>query len=138
MAQSNSGIGNVIPNTELVQIAMSYARSRTLCAAACLGVADALGDEVCSADDLAKACQADVDALHRLLRALASALRRKRHRGIFGLPRLEGRCGRVWPSRHGLPSSSVAKRGGQRCSTGASDSGMSTVCSVTCRKIVRP
>ena len=58
-------------------MAMSYARSRTLCAAACLGVADALGDEVCSADDLAKACQADVDALHRLLRALASILRKE-------------------------------------------------------------
>ena len=72
MAQSNSGIGNVIPNTELVQIAKSYARSRMLCAAARLGVADALGDEVRSADGLAKACQADVDALYRLLRALAS------------------------------------------------------------------
>ena len=33
MAQSNSGIGNVIPNKDLVQIAMSYARSRMLCAA---------------------------------------------------------------------------------------------------------
>ena len=43
MAQSNSGIGNVTPNAELVQMAMSYARSRMLCAAARLGVADALG-----------------------------------------------------------------------------------------------
>jgi len=72
MAQSNSGIGNVTPNAELVQMAMSYARSRVLCAAARLGVADALGDEVRSADDLAEICQADVDALYRLLRALAS------------------------------------------------------------------
>ena len=72
MAQASSGIGNVTPNAELVQMAMSYARSRMLCAAARLGVADALGDEVRSADDLAETCQADVDALYRLLRALAS------------------------------------------------------------------
>jgi hypothetical protein len=39
-----------------------YARSRVLGAAARLGVADALADEVRSADDLAKTCQADVDA----------------------------------------------------------------------------
>lgn len=45
MAQSNSGIGNVIPNAEFVQMAMSYARSPMLCAAARLGVADALGDD---------------------------------------------------------------------------------------------
>jgi hypothetical protein len=32
MAQSNSGFGNVIPNTELVQMPMSYARSFMLCA----------------------------------------------------------------------------------------------------------
>ena len=63
MAQSNSGIGNVIPNTELAQMAMSYARSRMLGAAARLGVADALADEVRSADDLAKTCQADADPL---------------------------------------------------------------------------
>ncbi len=72
MAQSNSGIGNVIPNAELVQMAMSYSRSRMLCAAARLGVADALGDEVRNVDDLAETCQADADALYRLLRALAS------------------------------------------------------------------
>jgi hypothetical protein len=74
MAQSNIRIGNVIPNIELVQMAMSYARSRMLCAAARLGVADALADEVRSADDLAEPCQADVDALYRLLRAMASIL----------------------------------------------------------------
>lgn len=73
MAQSNGGIGNVIPNTELLQIAMSYARSRMLCAAARLCVADASGDEVRSADDLAKACQADADSLFRLSRAQWSA-----------------------------------------------------------------
>lgn len=50
MAQSDSGIGNVTPNAELVQMAMSYSRSYMLCAAARLGIADALGDEVRSVD----------------------------------------------------------------------------------------
>ena len=31
MAESNSDIGNVTPNAELVQMAMSYSRSCTLC-----------------------------------------------------------------------------------------------------------
>ncbi len=72
MAQSNSGIGNVITNTGLLEMAMAYSRSRVLCAAARLGVADALGDEVRSVAFLAEKCQADSDALFRLLRALAS------------------------------------------------------------------
>lgn len=66
------GIGNVAPNAALVQMAMSYARSRVVCAAARLGVADALGDEVRSVDQVAERCQADADALYRLLRVLAS------------------------------------------------------------------
>jgi len=40
-----------------------YAPTRMLCAAARRGVADALGDELRSADDLAGTCQADVEAL---------------------------------------------------------------------------
>ena len=72
MAQPNSGIGNVTANTELVEMAMAYSRSRILCAAARLGVADALGDEVRSIGFLAEKCQADANALYRLLRALAS------------------------------------------------------------------
>jgi len=72
MAQSEVGIGNVTPNAELVQMAMSYSRSCMLCAAARLGVADALGDEVRGVEELAETCQADADALYRLLRALAS------------------------------------------------------------------
>jgi hypothetical protein len=46
MGQPNGGIGNVTANTGLVEMAMAYSRSRILCAAARLGVADALGDEV--------------------------------------------------------------------------------------------
>ncbi len=71
MAQGGGGIGNVIANTGLVEMAMAYSRSRVLCAAARLGVADALGDEVRSVAFLAEACSADADALYRLLRALA-------------------------------------------------------------------
>jgi hypothetical protein len=72
MVQANSGIGNVTANAGLVEMAMAYSRSRMLCAAARLGIADALGDEVRSVGFLAEACQADANALYRLLRALAS------------------------------------------------------------------
>ena len=72
MAPPNSGIGNVTPNPGLLEMAMAYCRSRVLCAAARLGVADALGDEVRSVVFLAEKCQADATALYRLLRALAS------------------------------------------------------------------
>lgn len=72
MSQSNSGIGNVTPNTALLEMAMAYSRSRVLLAAARLGVADALGDEVRTLGFLAEQCQADVNALYRLLRALSS------------------------------------------------------------------
>jgi hypothetical protein len=72
MVQPNNGIGNVTANTRLVEMAMAYSRSRVLCTAARLGIADALGDEVRSVNTLAESCQADADALYRLLRALAS------------------------------------------------------------------
>jgi hypothetical protein len=72
MVQPNSGIGNVTKNVGLVEMAMAYSRSRVICAAARLGVADALGDEVRSVGFLAEECQADANALYRLLRALAS------------------------------------------------------------------
>jgi hypothetical protein len=71
MTESSSGIGNVIPNQGLVEMAMAYSRSRILCAAARLGVADALADEVRDVAYLAEKCQADPTALYRLLRALA-------------------------------------------------------------------
>jgi hypothetical protein len=72
MVQLSGGIGDVTTNTGLVEMAMAYSRSRMLCAAACLGIADALGDEVRSVGFLAENCQADADALYRQLRALAS------------------------------------------------------------------
>ena len=72
MAPSNSGIGNVTANSSLLEMAMAYSRSRVICAAARLGVADALGDETLSVGFLAEKCQADAASLYRLLRALAS------------------------------------------------------------------
>ncbi len=72
MSPSNSGIGNVTANSTLLEMAMAYSRSRVICAAARLGVADALGDDVRSVAFLGEKCQADPDSLYRLLRALAS------------------------------------------------------------------
>ena len=46
MVQLSGGIGNVTTNTGLLEMAMAYSRSRMPCAAARLGIADALGDEV--------------------------------------------------------------------------------------------
>jgi hypothetical protein len=66
-----STIGNVIANTELVDMAMSYSRSCILCAAARLGIADALGNDERTVEELAQSCNADAASLYRLLRALA-------------------------------------------------------------------
>lgn len=59
-------------NAALTEMAMGYFRSRALCAAARLGVADALGDEERTVKHLAAACGAEPASLYRLLRALAS------------------------------------------------------------------
>jgi hypothetical protein len=72
MPESPAAKGTVAPNKSLTDMAMGYSRSRVLCAAARLGVADALGDETRSVDDLAADCHAEPSALYRLLRALAS------------------------------------------------------------------
>jgi hypothetical protein len=66
-----SAIGNVTANTELVDMAMSYSRSYILCAAARLGVADALGNDERNVEEIAVTCNADAGSLYRLLRALA-------------------------------------------------------------------
>jgi SAM-dependent methyltransferase len=71
MASSSAGIGNVTGNTKLVEMAMAYSRSRMVCAAARLGIADALAGGERGVDDLAKICGAEPDSLYRLLRALA-------------------------------------------------------------------
>ena len=66
------GIGNVTGASDLVEMAMAYSRSRVLCAAARLGVADALACGESTVERLSVACGADAVSLYRLLRALAS------------------------------------------------------------------
>jgi O-methyltransferase domain/Dimerisation domain len=65
-------IGNVIAANELLEMAMSFGPSNVLCAAARLGVADALGDAERSASEIASACKADPSSMYRLLRAMAA------------------------------------------------------------------
>ncbi len=72
MSASQAGVGNVIKNKPLTEMAMAFARGRALCAAARLGVGDALGDKERPLDDLAVACNAHAPSLRRLFRALAS------------------------------------------------------------------
>jgi len=72
MTEPSGAIGNVVRNNTLTEMAMGYARSRVLCAAARLGVVDALGDGERTVDQLASFCKADPASLHRLMRTLAS------------------------------------------------------------------
>jgi SAM-dependent methyltransferase len=71
MSSSGAGMSNAPQNLTLVEMAMAYSRSRMICAAARLGVADALAGGERSIDELAKTCAADQGSLYRLLRALA-------------------------------------------------------------------
>jgi trans-aconitate methyltransferase len=65
-------IGNVTASTDLLEMAMAFGPSCVLCAAARLGVADALGDAERSASEVATACNADPSSMFRLLRAMAA------------------------------------------------------------------
>jgi hypothetical protein len=65
-------IGNVIASNELQEMATAYGPSCVLCAAARLGIADALGDAERTASDVATACKADAPSMYRLLRAMAA------------------------------------------------------------------
>jgi ubiquinone/menaquinone biosynthesis C-methylase UbiE len=99
-----SEIGNVIANTSLVEMAMAYSRSRVVCAAARLGVADALGDGERSVEELAQSCNAEIASLYRLLRALASVgitaevSPRRFVLSPFGQPLRKDAPNSVWPS----------------------------------------
>jgi hypothetical protein len=53
-------------------MAQGYFRGKALCAAVRLKVADALGDEERTLDELAAVTETNADSLYRLLRALAS------------------------------------------------------------------
>jgi O-methyltransferase domain/Dimerisation domain len=72
MSATQAGVGNVIKNKPLTEMAMAFARGRALCAAARLGVGDALCEKELSLDELAAVCKAHAPSLRRLLRALAS------------------------------------------------------------------
>ncbi|MGC2334040.1 MAG: methyltransferase [Candidatus Acidiferrales bacterium] len=104
MASSSAGIGNVIGNTKLVEMAMAYSRSRMVCAAARLGIADALAGCERDVDDLAKTCGAEPDSLYRLLRALAvvgitaESAPRRFVLTPFGEPLRKDAPNSVWPA----------------------------------------
>jgi ubiquinone/menaquinone biosynthesis C-methylase UbiE len=104
MDEAKGGIGNVTPNTQLLEMAMAYSRSRVLCAAARLGIADALGDEVRDVGFLAERCGADPDSLFRLLRGLAGigvveeTTPEHFRLTAFGRPLRKDDPGSVWPS----------------------------------------
>jgi len=72
MSKSGGAIGNVTDTNVLVEMAMGYARSRALCAAARLEIADYFEGGEKTVAQLALACKADEVSLYRLLRALAS------------------------------------------------------------------
>src|SRR5580704_9110111 len=72
MSKTGGAIGNVTDNNALVEMAMGYARSRALCAAARLEIADCFNGSEKTVAQLAGACKADEASLYRLLRALAS------------------------------------------------------------------
>src|SRR5262249_48157402 len=59
-------------DTKLVEIAMAYQRSRVLCAAARLGVADALKEVERSVQEIARSCAAGGASLLRVLRTLGA------------------------------------------------------------------
>ncbi|MCC6538566.1 MAG: methyltransferase, partial [Bryobacterales bacterium] len=60
------------PRDEVVEMAMAYSRSRIVCAAARLRIADALANGEQTVEALAGISGAHAGSLHRLLRALAS------------------------------------------------------------------
>ena len=64
--------GNANGTSPLIEMATGYFRSRTLCAAARLGIADVLDEGERTVDQLATACRTEPSSLYRLLRALAS------------------------------------------------------------------
>lgn len=64
--------GELPPNLQLLQLIVGKWVHQAIYVAAELGIADALRDGPRTSEDLARACGADEDATHRLLRALAN------------------------------------------------------------------
>src|SRR5262245_6768457 len=90
-------------NMKLVEIAVAYQRSRVLCAAARLGVADALKEGERSVQQIAASTAAEPASLHRLLRTLAAmGVVSQTHPDRFvltelGEPLIKGVAGSAWP-----------------------------------------
>ncbi|MBL8237588.1 MAG: hypothetical protein JNM66_09230 [Bryobacterales bacterium] len=90
-------------STQLVEMAMAYTRSRMVCAAARLRIADALADGEQTVEALAGIIGAHAGALHRLLRALASlGIVSETRPGTFALtalgqPLRQNTPGSAWP-----------------------------------------
>jgi len=88
----------------MIEMAMGYFRSRVLCAAARLGVADALAGGAREVAEIAAVCHADPESLYRLLRALAAiGVTAETAPGsfvltAFGEPLRKDAPGSVWPS----------------------------------------
>jgi hypothetical protein len=97
-------ISKVTSSSALVKMAVAHSQSRMVCAAARLGIADALADGERSVDDLAQACTTDRDSLHRLLRALSAfGITAEVAPGRFALtpfgePLRKGAPNSVWPA----------------------------------------
>lgn len=72
MTASESAPDQVNPSQALYDMACGYFRSRVLCAAARLGIADAIDTCERTVTELADATQSDPESLYRLLRALAT------------------------------------------------------------------
>jgi hypothetical protein len=91
---------------KLVEIAMAYQRSRVLCAAARLGVADALKEGERSVQEIAGSRAADAATLHRLLRTLAAmGIVAQARRDTFVLTEFGENCVRTRLIPLGPPSS---------------------------------
>ncbi len=60
------------PHLEMVELATGHFRAQAICTAAALGIADLLKDGPKGVEELGRATGAQPQALHRLLRALAS------------------------------------------------------------------
>ncbi len=112
----------VAPGLQLLTMINGYQLSQAISTAAELRIADALAAGPRSAAEIAPVVGAHPDALHRLLRALASAaLLHESEEGLFELTPSASRCVPMSPVPSGAGPSSPAglttARRGRRCRT---------------------
>ena len=94
MAEPRAAVGNVAQNRALTEMAMGYSRSRILCAAARLGLADDLDDDPRSVDQLAVWCGAQPGSLYRLE---AKSVAQPNGRASWAVPRLSADASSPFP-----------------------------------------